>query len=113
MVKSQYEALSKERIKEIVRGARNSPNRSHIPWFYRGEIISLLARALKSEADMVVLDGRAFKIIYKDDGTAIVKPDNGDFVPMARLTIERYLREHDAYEQATKVTRLSSEGSAS
>ena len=104
----KYKVLELERIKEIVRGARNSPNRQHIPWVYRGEIMGLLALALEHRQDRLILDGREFSIHYKEGGRAIVRPSNGDFIPCAHILIEKYQDEWERFDAATRVTRLPS-----
>ena len=103
---SKYQVLAEERIKEIVRGARNHVQRDNIPWLYRGEVIGLLALALEYRQDQIILDGRNFTIIYKGD-RAIVNPTDGSFVPCANIIVEKYLHDWKVYERATKVTRLS------
>lgn len=108
--KNNYQELEAQRIKEIVRGARNSPNRQHTPWVYRGEIMGLLALALEHKQDRLILDGREFCVIYTDAGArATVRPTNGDFVPCAHIIIEKYLDEWERFDAATRVTRLPSE----
>lgn len=109
MAKS-YKELETERIKEIVRGARSTPNRQHIPWFYRGEVLGLLALALEHKQDRVIIDGKEFCITYKDTNRAVVRPADGSFVPSAHLTISSYLKEWDEFERATRVTRLADAG---
>lgn len=104
-----YKELEAQRIKEIVRGARSAPNRQHIPWFYRGEVLGLLALALEHKQDRAVIDGKEFTIKYKDD-RAVVRPADGSFVPSAHLTISSYLKEWDEFERATRVTRLTDAG---
>lgn len=108
--KSPYTELSNERIKEIVRAARNSPNRQHTPWVYRGEILYVLARAFESGVDMVMLDNKEYVILYKDDGRATVRPADGSFVPCAHIIVKKFLAEWEMHVQATKVTRLSDQG---
>ena len=108
--KSNYSELSKERIKEIVRAARNSPNRQHTPWVYRGEILYMLASALETRATIVMLDNKEYDIIYKDDGRATVRPSDGSFVPCAHIIVEKFLSEWEMHVKATKVTRLSDQG---
>lgn len=103
---SNFTLLLNERIKEITRGARNTVNRQNSPWFRRGEVMTLLAKAIENKADTVILDGQAFKIRY-DGERAIVSPADGSFVPCANINVSEYLGEWSAYEQATRVTRLS------
>ena len=104
---TNYTKLSNERIKEIARNARHSPERRIIAWFYRGEVLKVLSNALENRADRVIIDGKQFNITYHDDiGRAFVSPSDGTFVPCASLTIERYLNEWESYEQAFRVTRL-------
>lgn len=101
-----FTILPNEKIKEITRNARNTGNRSNQPWFRRGEVMILLAKALREKADTVILDGLPFKIRYDGD-RAHVTPADGSFVPCAHFDVPVYLGEWAAYEQATKVTRLS------
>ena len=108
--KSNYRELENERIKEIIRGARSAPKRQHIPWVYRGEVLGLLSLALEHKQDVVIIDGREFVIIYKDKH-AVVRPADGSFVPCAHLEVAKYQKEWEAYERATKVTRLTDQGS--
>jgi len=108
--KSAYTELSNERIKEIVRAARNSPNRQHIPWLYRGEILYSLARAIETRATVVMLDDRVYDIIYKDNDRATVRPSDGSFVPCAHIYVKKFLAEWEMHVKATKVTRLSDQG---
>lgn len=109
--KSNYKELEAQRIKEIVRGARSHPNRQHIPWFYRGEVLGLLALAIEHRQDRVILDGKEFAIRYKND-SAVVSPADGSFVPCAYLTISKYQEEWEDYERATRVTRLADQNKA-
>jgi hypothetical protein len=106
MKKSNYHELEAQRIKEIIRSARSNPRRDHIPWFYRGEILGLLALALEHKQDRLILDGKEFVVIYKDT-TATVRPADGTFSPCAHIIIKKYLGEWDAYERATRITRLA------
>lgn len=105
----KYKELEAERIKEIVRGVRNSPQRKEIPWLYRGEIMGMLALALEHKQDRLILDGREFVVKYSEKGKrAIVSPSNGDFVPRANLIVDKYLDEWERFDAATRVTRLPS-----
>ena len=111
---SSYQQLSDERITEIVRGARNHKNRQHVPWFYRGEVLSLIGKAIKTKKDRVIIDGRSFDVQYREGGKkAVIRPSDGAFVPIAYINVDSYLREHEAYERAFGVTRLDSAGTTS
>jgi hypothetical protein len=105
--KSKYQTLADERIKEIVRGARNHVIRDKIPWLYRGEVMGMLALALEHKQDQITIDGRNYDITYKAGERAIVHPTDGTFVPCAHIEIAKYLKEWEAYAQSIKVTRLS------
>ena len=103
---SSFSLLLNDRIKEVTRNARNTVNRDTTPWFRRGEVMSLLAKALENKADTIVLDGQKFDIRYDGD-RAHVTPSNGNFVPCAHFDVAEYIGEWGIYEQATRVTRLS------
>lgn len=105
--KKSFKELLPGRVKEIARGARNSPERRDIPWFRRGEVMTQLAKALDHKADTVHLDGKSFKIKYRAD-RAIISPMDGSFVPSANLHVPTYMEDYETYERATRVTRLES-----
>lgn len=100
-----FKKLLDSNIKEITRNARSGPNRQHVPWFHRGEVLTHLGKALKHGATEIILDGILFNIRYDGD-KVIVSPADGTYTPCAHLSLRRYVREWDAYEQATRVTRL-------
>lgn len=103
--KKNFKELLADKVKEIARGARNSPERRDIPWFRRGEVMRVLASALEHKADVVILDGQSFNIKYKGD-RAHISPMDGSFVPCANLTIATYMEDYETYDRATRVTRL-------
>ena len=104
--KKSFKELLDSKVKEIARGARNSPERKPIPWFQRGEVMALLSKALKHRADSVILDGKMFSIKYHGDNRAFVSPDGEEFVPCAHLYIDKYISDWEMEEKSHAVTRL-------
>jgi hypothetical protein len=109
---ANFKELLEAKIKEIKRQARSTPDRRPIQWFHRGEVMELLVSAFKARADQVILDGRLFDIIYKPNGAhAVVRPNDGRFVPCGYFIIDKFIADWETHEQATRVTRLSDQAS--
>lgn len=104
---ASFKELLEGKVKEISRAARSTPDRKPIPWFRRGEVVGLLAKALEHKADQVILDGQMFDITYKPNGKAFVGPaDKRFFVPCAHLDVKKFTEDYTELANAMKVTRL-------